>query len=621
LDRIFDYAQETKGQDKPVTGIGFWFQLVVAVLTVVASSVSALAEKIEKLTSRLGRDGWLGKAGHYSMRGLIYIASAAVPLLIWGVYILLSFWGIRSKIFCADQATCQSSFAAPVGLIEFSQSMFGSTAAGASFSGVWAGLASGKLAWVASGLHWLDQQLFVVTHFFSSIFGLIMAVSTWAANMTTVIGGTYVLVAIILFVISLLPTLNANSLHRLYRDRLSTAFIFYERLPERPAAPATPGPGRRNWAQRLMAASPPSEPTARAKTSDFIVALDHLKLSLLSGLLAPYHIINTALNIQGSKYANQRGRNAEFFMFTRNFVGSEATGYIATPQMESVARDLNVATAMAISGAAASSNMGSSTIRPLTPSLSILNVRLGYWLRNPNAAVGVKPNRVAAWLAELANLYFFKEMFGRLDENTYNVYLTDGGHVENLGIYELLKRRCRLIIAVDAEADPKMNFGSYIKLQRHARIDLGTRIELPWQAIRNGALETSQMIAGGGKAIPDTNRCGPHAALGIIRYPKGEIGYLLYVKASLSGDENDYIIDYQRRNPTFPHESTGDQLFTEEQFEVYRALGFHAMHRIFTGEDKVSAQANDGSPPRLVEWTSTAIMHNPMPDVRSVLGV
>ena len=96
---------------------------------------------------------------------------------------------------------------------------------------------------------------------------------------------------------------------------------------------------------------------------------------------APYQIINTALNIQNSRYANQRGRNADFFVFTPQFTGSNATYYVRTKDMEERAPDLDLGAAMAVSGAAALANMGSNTIKVLAPTLAILNVRLGFWLR------------------------------------------------------------------------------------------------------------------------------------------------------------------------------------------------------------------------------------------------
>src|SRR5262249_11508801 len=65
-------------------------------------------------------------------------------------------------------------------------------------------------------------------------------------------------------------------------------------------------------------------------------------------------------------------------------------------------------------------------------------------------------------------------------------------------------------------------------------------------------------------------------------------GLLLYVKTTLTGDENDYVLDYKRRNFTFPHETTLDQFFGEEQFEAYRALGFHTVNSAFKLGDQIS---------------------------------
>jgi hypothetical protein len=230
--------------------------------------------------------------------------------------------------------------------------------------------------------------------------------------------------------------------------------------------------------------------------------------------------------------------------------------------------------------------MGSNTVKPLTPTLTLLNIRLGYWLRNPGQAT---PKswfaELRARLFELTNLYFFQERLGWLEEDSWYVYVTDGAHIENLGMYQLLKRRCRLIIAVDVEADPAMHFGSFVRLQRHARIDLGIRIDLPWQQVRATSLEAGKLIEEGADRAAGYSRGGPHCAIGLIHYPNNETGYLLYIKASLTADENDDLLDYKRRYPLFPHEATSDQMFTEEQFEIYRALGFHAAFRLFNEFD------------------------------------
>jgi hypothetical protein len=99
---------------------------------------------------------------------------------------------------------------------------------------------------------------------------------------------------------------------------------------------------------------------------------------------------------------------------------------------------------------------------------------------------------------------------------------------------------------------------------------------------------------------------GPHVAIGTIDYGHGERGYLVYIKSSLTGDENDYVRDYARRYNRFPHETTGDQFFSEEQFEVYRALGFHMTHGMLCGRDEVMA-AVEGQMAARATFTNTEV--------------
>jgi hypothetical protein len=351
---------------------------------------------------------------------------------------------------------------------------------------------------------------------------------------------------------------NAYSLHRFYRDRLSRAFLFFFAPGE------LPGPRY----------------------------LDGLKLSDLIAGPGPYPILNSALNVQGSANANKRGRNADFFMFTPYFVGSDLTLYApaggasagGARGVEEEEPALDFGTAIAISGAAVSANMGSSTVRLLSPTLALLNFRLGYWLRNPRdlaKASGMEGALGEAWRSFKGKFYLLAEMLNLLDETSAHIYLTDGGHIENLGVYELLKRGCKLIVAVDGEADPSMSFPSLQIVERYARIDFGVRIDLPWEAIASRSREVDAACAEG--AIVESS--GPHCAVGRIHYADDAEGVLLYFKASLTGDEKDYILDYKKRNPRFPHETTGDQFFTEEQFEAYRALGFHMVEHFFDQDD------------------------------------
>ena len=413
----------------------------------------------------------------------------------------------------------------------------------------------------------------------------------------TPIGWFYLVTGIVLFLLSLLLAANANSLHRLYRDRLSKAFLFDPTT----IAGRRSGAGfkRESVSLRGLAADD------QLKYEDFELApIDRFKLSEISCVDAPFHLINTALNIQGSKYANRRGRNADFFVFSPKFIGSSATQYVKTEEFEDDVKELDLATAMAVSGAAASANMGASSIKALTPTLAILNVRLGYWVANPrHLAQDRKHSSVFASVFD--QFYFVQELLGLMRESSDLIYLTDGGHIENLGIYELLRRRCKLIIAVDAEADPEMSFRSLVALQRYARIDLGVLIDLPWAEIRDATRAASEEIAKSGGLPPNAAPHGPHCAVGQITYPQDRKGILLYVKSSITGDENDYIVDYKRRFPSYPHETTADQLFSEEQFEVYRALGFHAVSELFGGGDHV------GMRPKAAQWQGP-VLNDPL---------
>jgi hypothetical protein len=374
-------------------------------------------------------------------------------------------------------------------------------------------------------------------------------------------------------------SVNSNSLHQLYRDRLGQAFLITRKV--------------------------------KGAAVDEIDYADAFKLSEIKAACAPYHLINTALNVPGSTFANRRGRNADFFVFSRCYIGSEATGYVDTESAEKIVDGLNIGTAMAISGAAAAPNMGMASIRPLSPTIALLNVRLGRWIRHPEdialrrARLKGEGERQFWRIPRPPHLLY--EAFsktgvsvGQLDAKEIRkrhgfVFLTDGGHIDNLGVYELLRRRCKLIIAIDGEADPDFDSGSLVQVERFARIDMNVIIRLNWEpiGIRTQAVTTEI------KNDQLKEQPGPHVALGSISYPpltsggEREKGALIYIKASLSGDESDYVIAYKKANPQFPHETTLDQLFSEEQFEAYRALGEHIARRFLDGRDGVAAYSDE----------------------------
>lgn len=310
-------------------------------------------------------------------------------------------------------------------------------------------------------------------------------------------------------------------------------------------------------------------------------AKDAVDPQLLSGVnqwnKAPLHLINAAVNLPASRNPELRGRNTDFFTFAQHYCGGPSVGWWPTKEWEATDRHLDLGTAMAISGAAAAPRMGTLTSARYTALLAMLNVRLGYWLRKP---------RTSGLLHDVpGGLYFLRELTGQMHESLAFLNVSDGGHIENLGLYELLRRRCRYIVAIDGEADPDHTFGGLLTAIQMAKIDLGVRIEPDLTDLRHGVEHFKRA----------------HFVMTRIDY--GEVGgagpiqgLLLVIKLALTGNESELLMRYRREYPSFPHQSTAQQLFSESQFEAYRALGEHAADAAF---DPLLV----GDPPRSVsEW-------------------
>lgn len=519
---------------------------------------------------------------------------------------------------------------------------------------------------------------------------------------------------------------NLTSIHGLYRDRLATAFLVGE------------------------------------DTKGDVDIEEDIDLEEMSrheaGSIAPYHLINVALNLQGSADIGVRDRDSDFFIFSKRFIGGRRTGYCRSQSMEQVFPQMDLATAMAISAAAASPNMGRATNPALVAIMTLLNIRMGFWIPNPgrlearlakleggevrsggfafedgeqsspgaetsvfreelgeiqgrwrnlphgaerrlaagddgpvarptvaHGLVGIsysgggirsatlnlgitqalhargvfdhvdymstvsgggylgssisalmrQRSRTASEIAGVVSIHesagarivrvhppgvpgeereyrytkdvriavgegdtvvegqrliamgtlerkrrtsygqlfgwrvrpaaLLREIAGKLDETYRWVNVSDGGHIENLAAMELLRRRCRYIVIGDGEADVDHRFHGMANLIRSARIDLGIHIEIDLEPVRLGSDRLSQA----------------HWALGSVHYPgESEPAHLLYLKASLTGDEDEVIREYRHASPDFPHESTADQSFTEGQFEAYRSLGQHIAETI-----------------------------------------
>ncbi len=245
---------------------------------------------------------------------------------------------------------------------------------------------------------------------------------------------------------------------------------------------------------------------------------------------------------------------------------------------------------MGISGAAIGPGRGQNTELGTALLFGLANVRTGYWwdggineaLRDdfPNLTLLRRLLYLVPrfFLTQSLLLFEWVARFAGPWERFWN--LSDGGFFENTGGYELVRRRVPRIIICDASADPKYEFKDFAELVRKVRIDFDASITPFTEAELDQHVPTpAHDFVGIPKElqpIPD----GPspkHATLYWVDYATGPArrSVLLYLKATVTGDETDDIKNYRAMHPEFPHEATGDQVFDEAQWESYRQLGQH----------------------------------------------
>jgi len=337
----------------------------------------------------------------------------------------------------------------------------------------------------------------------------------------------------------------------------------------------------------------------------------------------PLHVVNMTLNlVHGQRLAWQE-RKAESFTATPLHCGSfqipdaeDRTlpvygSYRRTREYAGLVGGIAMGTAMAISGAAVSPNMGYYSSPIVTFLMTLFNVRLGWWLGNPGPP-GKDYFRLPC--PKSAVYPIIAEALGLTDDSNSYVYLSDGGHFENLGLYEMVLRRCRLIAISDASDDAEFQFDNLGNAVQKIRTDFGIPIDFQSMEI-----------------FPRKDKKkGAYCAIGTIRYScvdkvdkldsnnkpvknqQGEVvqvpapdGTIIYIKPVFYGDEPRDIYHYAMTHETFPHESTGDQWFSEAQFESYRKLGSHIIDTICKYKSDGAAEA-DLRDPQLAEFLEQA---------------
>ncbi|WP_421597422.1 hypothetical protein [Ruegeria sp. MALMAid1280] len=279
-------------------------------------------------------------------------------------------------------------------------------------------------------------------------------------------GAAFVLTSVLVATAVFRADINWTGPHWLYREGLRRTFVQLPEPDDRTATRESGAKGIKTVAARWKASVSQLMHARSGKNRN------NIPISEIDPQgKAPYLLMNAVVNLPSSKLPKLRERKGDFFLFSRRFCGSPVTRYTETPKWVSRNETLDLATAVAISGAAVAPQMGLLSISAARALLSFLNVRLGFWVLNPHLTYKGLRKVPGAW-------QLLREMFAyRMDADEPWVMLTDGAHLENSGVYGLLRRRCRFIVAIDASADPNGKFDTLLTLARHARIDFGIRIE------------------------------------------------------------------------------------------------------------------------------------------------
>jgi hypothetical protein len=284
--------------------------------------------------------------------------------------------------------------------------------------------------------------------------------------------------------------------------------------------------------------------------------------------LKPLHVVNVTLNLVQSQRLAWQQRKAESFTISPLHCGSANLGYRHSIKYGGP-RGISLGTAVAISGAAASPNMGYHSSAVIGFIMTLFNARLGSWLGNPGKA-GEKTWRQEGPTSAIASIV--REAFGLTNDCSRYVYLSDGGHFENLGVYEMVRRRCRYIVVSDGGCDATFTYEDLGNALRKLRIDMKVPVDFE------------------GGSFQALGQRSKRFAVARIRYslvePGEPDGYLLYIKPMMRGNEPPDVASYWTNHKDFPHQSTANQFFDESQTESYRMLGLHTVDDICAGWDQ-----------------------------------
>ena len=344
----------------------------------------------------------------------------------------------------------------------------------------------------------LEQWLAKAGVFAGSYFNLFaLPIATGAGGLTlfiVVCGGIVALA-------SRRININEFSLHHFYKNRLVRCFLGASHGRNRQPNPLTGFDPADDFPLSVLRSDEGDTPEACKYTG-------------------PYPIVNTTLNLNVGAELAQQERKGASFVFTPEYCGFDppASTVDARPSWldhfdkeggyrrttggtygYSSPEGPTIGQALAISGAAANPNSGCATTNSMAFLLTVFDARLGWWLGNPRwRKASSKPGPSFA----LGSL--LSELFAQTNARSKYINLSDGGHFDNLGLYELVRRRCRYIIIGDGEQDGELTFGSLGGAIRKCRADFGVEIAIDPTPIR----------------LQANGRSKVHCVVGTITYPE-----------------------------------------------------------------------------------------------------
>lgn len=409
-----------------------------------------------------------------------------------------------------------------------------------------------------------------------------------------------VIAVLMALALAIFVNVNDMSLSRFYRDRLMEAF-----MPDIDAR-GKPAQGPATEADRFLMSAMTTRPDGTA-----------------APLIGPYLLVNTYLlarRYRGDSgggrpllAARIRRRRGDSFVLTPRRVGSTLTGWKATCDV--LGNQLTLPTAMAISGAAVNPGSGIAGQGPTANAatavaMSLLSLRLGYrfrwngggWLGGFGRWMNPFGNHFIPGLSEILAETF---SLASTEDPTF-IELSDGGHFDNLGLYELIRRRCGLILVCDGGEDATGSYESFTSLMTLAQEDFGAVFRLDC-ALGGQHSGPAQLVA---RPRPDEY---PKAAefaergffLATIHYdghkagPGGggeglladrttsgpSVGLIIYLKATMLAELGLPSRGYKGVNPAFPSEPTTDQFFSPEQFNAYVDVGNRVARQMLQATD------------------------------------